>query len=117
MQSAVSAPAPGMDSRPSLADTRRISSGVVGGGGSGYGSYRDKEDAVPVAFDEGILRGLCDMDVSLGHLLCLLAMWITLWVGAEQTGLITPLGGQNQAKYSILQGTPTIQRSQLPPMI
>jgi hypothetical protein len=51
------------DQRPSLSDTRRISSGI-GGSNFGQGSYRDKEDAVPVGFDEGILRGLCDMDVS-----------------------------------------------------
>ena len=30
----------------------------IRGGGEG------KEDVVPVGFDEGILRGLCDMDVS-----------------------------------------------------
>lgn len=53
------------EQRPSLSDNRRVSSGIGGGSGFGHGSYRDKEDAVPVGFDEGILRGLCDMDVSL----------------------------------------------------
>ena len=28
------------------------------------GVMEGKEDVVPVGFDEGILRGLCDMDVS-----------------------------------------------------
>jgi len=51
------------DQRPSLSDTRRVSSGI-GGSNFGQGIYREKEDAVPVGFDEGILRGLCDMDVS-----------------------------------------------------
>lgn len=51
------------DQRPSLSDARRVSSGI-GGSNFGQGSYREKEDAVPVGFDEGILRGLCDMDVS-----------------------------------------------------
>jgi hypothetical protein len=61
---------PLIESRPSLADTRRVSSGVGAGGSSlGHGNYRDKEDAVPVGFDEGILRGLCDMDVIHGQLL------------------------------------------------
>lgn len=55
---------PLIESRPSLTDARRVSSGI-GGSGFGHGSYRDKEDAVPVGFDEGILRGLCEMDVSL----------------------------------------------------
>lgn len=52
------------DQRPSLSDATRVSSGVGAGSTFGQGSYRDKEDAVPVGFDEGILRGLCDMDVS-----------------------------------------------------
>jgi hypothetical protein len=52
------------ESRPSLADMKRVSSGMGGASSFGHGSYRDKEDAVPVGFDEGILRGLCDMDVS-----------------------------------------------------
>jgi hypothetical protein len=53
------------DQRPSLSDARRVSSGIGAGSTFGQGSYRDKEDAVPVGFDEGILRGLCDMDVSI----------------------------------------------------
>jgi hypothetical protein len=53
------------DQRPSLSENRRVSSGIGGGASSfGHGNYRDKEDAVPVGFDEGILRGLCEMDVS-----------------------------------------------------
>lgn len=28
------------------------------------GLHEGKEDVVPVGFDEGVLRGLCDMDVS-----------------------------------------------------
>lgn len=60
-----SSSSPMIESRPSLADSRRVSSGVGGGSSFGHGTYRDKEDAVPVGFDEGILRGLCDMDVSL----------------------------------------------------
>lgn len=56
---------PLIESRPSLADTRRISSGVgVGGSSLGHGNYRDRDDAVPIGFDEGILRGLCELDVS-----------------------------------------------------
>ena len=65
MQYSTTASSPLIESRPSLADTRRVSSGVgVGGSSLGHGNYRDKEDAVPIAFDEGILRGLCEMDVS-----------------------------------------------------
>jgi len=38
----------------------------VNGNGSGNGmmGQEAREDVVPVAFDEGVLRGLCDMDVS-----------------------------------------------------
>jgi hypothetical protein len=34
------------------------------GSGMGAGLGMGKEDVVPVGFDEGILRGLCEMDVS-----------------------------------------------------
>ena len=63
MPSGPSISSPLLETRPSLTDARRVSSGI-GGSSFGHGSYRDKEDAVPVGFDEGILRGLCDMDVS-----------------------------------------------------
>jgi hypothetical protein len=48
---------------------RRMSSGLGGGMGSagsimGLESSGAKEDAVPVGFDEAVLRALCDMDVS-----------------------------------------------------
>lgn len=40
---------------------------TIGGGSQmGGGSVAGKEgEAVPVGFDEGVLRGLCEMDVSL----------------------------------------------------
>jgi hypothetical protein len=38
------------DPRPSLSDARRVSSGI-GGSNFGQGSYREKEDAVPVGFE------------------------------------------------------------------
>lgn len=65
------APSLGITHRPSLGDLNRLSSGMdsfanmrldgAGGQGAGQG---EKGDAVPVAFDEGVLRGLCEMDVS-----------------------------------------------------
>ncbi|ORX39261.1 hypothetical protein BD324DRAFT_619059 [Kockovaella imperatae] len=62
--------------RPGLAEQRRFSSGISGNGamsggdGGGYsGSIHDgKDEAVPVGFDEGVLRALCDMDGSLSLL-------------------------------------------------
>ncbi|WVR08891.1 hypothetical protein IAU60_005950 [Kwoniella sp. DSM 27419] len=55
-----------VQSRPSLSDDRRISSGLGGGMGS-LGSIKavGQEDVIPVGFDEGILRGLCDLDCAL----------------------------------------------------
>ncbi|OCF32411.1 GTPase activating protein [Kwoniella heveanensis CBS 569] len=54
------------DSRPSLSNDRRLSSGLGGGMGS-LGSIKTaaQEDVIPVGFDEGILRGLCDLDCAL----------------------------------------------------
>nr|ASF90216.1 hypothetical protein SPAR03590 [Bartheletia paradoxa] len=45
--------------------------GAGGGGGNGrYGSQQgQREDVVPATFDEGILRGLCDLDCSMPLLL------------------------------------------------
>lgn len=57
----------GTTQRPSLADDRRLSSGLGGGMGSLpslKSAVEGNQDVVPVGFDEGILRGLCDMDVS-----------------------------------------------------
>ncbi|KAK6906409.1 hypothetical protein I203_100394 [Kwoniella mangroviensis CBS 8507] len=53
-------------SRPSLSNDRRLSSGLGGGMGS-LGSVKTaaQEDVVPVGFDEGILRGLCEIDGAL----------------------------------------------------
>nr|XP_018259366.1 GTPase activating protein [Kwoniella dejecticola CBS 10117]OBR81524.1 GTPase activating protein [Kwoniella dejecticola CBS 10117] len=53
-------------SRPSLSNDRRLSSGLGGGMGS-LGSVKNaaQEDVVPVGFDEGILRGLCEIDCAL----------------------------------------------------
>ncbi|KAK4689393.1 Rho GTPase-activating protein RGD1, partial [Tremellales sp. Uapishka_1] len=47
-------------------ENRRLSSGLGGGMGS-LGSLKgeQKEEIVPVGFDEGVLRGLCDMDCAL----------------------------------------------------
>ncbi|WVQ93029.1 hypothetical protein IAU59_000092 [Kwoniella sp. CBS 9459] len=54
------------ESRPSLSNDRRLSSGLGGGMGS-LGSIQTaaQEDVIPVGFDEGILRGLCDLDCAL----------------------------------------------------
>ncbi|WWC91012.1 uncharacterized protein L201_005952 [Kwoniella dendrophila CBS 6074] len=62
-------------SRPSLSnDDRRISSGLGGGMGSlssvknasiGQQQQQQQEDVVSVGFDEGILRGLCEIDCAL----------------------------------------------------
>lgn len=53
-------------SRPNLGDNHRVSFGVgPGGNGNGHGNGDlAGGDVVPVGFDEGILRGLCEMDVS-----------------------------------------------------
>ena len=45
--------------RPSL-DEARFSAAAA----FGYGSNGAKDDVVPVGFDEAVLRGLCEMDVS-----------------------------------------------------
>ena len=84
------------DQRPSLSDARRVSSGIGGGSAFGQGNYRDKEDAVPVGFDEGILRGLCDMDVSAALL------WMDDWT--DETGISKPIGRQDQAGHRLMQG-------------
>lgn len=64
----VPAPNPTTSYRPDLAEMHRLSSGIgslasmrISGGG---GMDGEKDDAVPVGFDEGVLRGLCEMDVS-----------------------------------------------------
>jgi hypothetical protein len=53
--------------RPDLGD-RRQSSGLSGQSGNGFvnqsQNHGGKDESVPVGFDEGILRGLCEMDVS-----------------------------------------------------
>ncbi|WRT69264.1 uncharacterized protein IL334_006248 [Kwoniella shivajii] len=53
-------------SRPSLSNEKRLSSGLGGGMGS-LGSVKNagQEDVIPVGFDEGILRGLCEIDCAL----------------------------------------------------
>lgn len=86
------------DPRPSLSDARRISSGI-GGSNFGQGSYREKEDAVPVGFDEGILRGLCDMDVS------------REWLGLE--GRADEQGSMNLLVDRIKQGIASCKVSHL----
>ncbi|RSH95110.1 hypothetical protein EHS25_000196 [Saitozyma podzolica] len=54
--------------RPDLGD-RRQSSGLSGQSGNGFVSqsqnHGGKDESVPVGFDEGILRGLCEMDCAL----------------------------------------------------
>ncbi|CAD6572989.1 MAG: hypothetical protein TREMPRED_000705 [Tremellales sp. Tagirdzhanova-0007] len=58
----------GTTKRPGLADDRRFSSGLGGGMGSLpsiQSGVEGKEDVVPVGFDEGVLRGLCEMDCAL----------------------------------------------------
>jgi hypothetical protein len=84
------------DQRPSLSDARRVSSGIGAGSTFGQGSYRDKEDAVPVGFDEGILRGLCDMDVSVDVL--------GMKGRTDEAGISKSTGGQDQTRYRFLQG-------------
>ncbi|KAK8844139.1 hypothetical protein IAR55_006933 [Kwoniella newhampshirensis] len=52
--------------RPSMSNERRMSSGLGGGMGSlGSINTTTQEDVVPVGFDEGILRGLCEIDGAL----------------------------------------------------
>jgi hypothetical protein len=58
----------GAQKRPAIAE-RRFSSGLgsITGTGSGSGmGIEAKEDVVPVGFDEGVLRALCESDVSTG---------------------------------------------------
>ncbi|WWD21201.1 hypothetical protein CI109_105685 [Kwoniella shandongensis] len=56
----------GANGRPSLSNDRRMSSGLGGGMGSlGTINTATQEDVIPVGFDEGILRGLCEVDCAL----------------------------------------------------
>jgi hypothetical protein len=51
---------------------------------------------VPVGFDEGILRGLCDMDVSVDVL--------GMKGRTDEAGISKSTGGQDQTRYRFLQG-------------